>query len=652
MAKAAALGVAAGILAACQTNTATPVPATIEAGFARRVLIDATNFADFFETFADVYPTEVRDLGGGATEVVVGDGHFQGCPYQPLGPASGNPGCKEPFNDSNGNGRFDGAFLAGFDNGRPAVGVHDPVVVVAGAIRVGTATLGFASIDAVGYHYSEVERIEQDLAARGIVFDALIVQATHNHEAPDLMGQWGPYPSADLQEIPLLSGVHEAYLVHTRTQTADALAEAYSKLEPVELCLAKGSSHRNPVIDAWPAEYLETAMYLSGAGRPDNPASPQIYGWLMEGLEWDSRDPLIINHDLNTWQFRRGDGSVVATVVNTHSHPETRWFGNTYITADYPGYVRERLELEWPGSLGINVIGSVGGLLGPADVPIWQRDAAGNRITEMVNAVAWSEAAGTWVEMRNEAGAPLRFAAPKIAPDNSWEKTIALGYDYAELAIAALSDSSVCFTEGILAAAEERFLMPVYNPLFIAAGWLGLFPRTLYNAAGEPIAAIRSEVLGAFDPDYPDEQLGYVRTKISLARLELGNTDALVIFSAPGELFSEMILGLPEDLDDPAQEHRYWPQGRANHAADFRMRFTFNDLLLQPARPNERVHYMFFGLGNDELGYLVTESDFQEYHPLFDDEPPDHYEESNSVGPRNNEIMEGVYRRLKAALWP
>jgi hypothetical protein len=63
--------------------------------------------------------------------------------------------------------------------------------------------------------------------------DALFVQATHTHEAPDTMGQWGYIdPYIGLQEGP---GRSEDHMENLRAQAAQAVAEALDALVPVQV---------------------------------------------------------------------------------------------------------------------------------------------------------------------------------------------------------------------------------------------------------------------------------------------------------------------------------------------------------------------------------------------------------------------------------
>lgn len=639
---AALLGLTLALFTGCSSapeDVRRPGPRTaIEAGFATVPILTVQNFDDFFETFDDIHPVREIEHPGGTTEVIVGDGFFSGCPDVPEGPASGKPWCLEPFHDRNGNGWFDAAWIAGFGSSRPAVGVLDPIVAAAWAVRAGGRLIGFATIDAVGYHYSEVQQIRAMLAERGLVFDLLIVSATHTHEAPDTMGQWGPGLSGDL-ELPAGSGAQPRYLAQIRARTVEALVTAVDALEPAELCIATASSEINPVFASMPPEISPYTVYRMGGASFDYPQAPDGIAFQIEGLENDWRDPMIINHTLPILQFRRDDGSVLGTVMNIHSHPESLWARNTKVSSDYPHWVRVGLEAAFPGSLGIHVSGSVGGIIGPHDVPVWLRDEAGVR---------------QWGPMIDpDSGTPFLRAGepvtgPLIAANGTEAKARSLGWAYADLGVAALDDAT-CHRSARVDTADREFDMPVHNPQFVLAGLLGLFPRPFYDARGDELESVTWQAVQGLG-QYPSEPLGFARTRVGAAKLRFSPGEELLLVSAPGEMFSEHILGLPDDLFDPAQVHRWWPQGREKHARDYRVAFTLPELFWKANNPVRQRHWFLFGLGNDELGYLVPESDFIRYHPLLDDQPADHYEESNSPGPAAERVLHGVYLELAGEL--
>jgi hypothetical protein len=620
-------------LAAARPETA------IEAGFATHAYLTPETFHDVFETFTDSYPVRTVVDPGGATRTVTGDGYFSGCPDEPAGPAAGKPWCAEAFDDRNGNGWFDGAWLAGFGSSRAATGALDPQVAAAWALRAGGRLLGFATIDAVGIHASEVEKMRQALWARGLRFDTLIISATHSHESPDTMGQWGPDASRDI-DLPLHTGAGSPWLERVRGAVVAALASAVGRLEPAALCTARASSAVNPLFDAMPPQIERNVVYRMGGGTLDFPDAPDGLAFLVEGLENDWRDPFFVAHELPVLQFRRADGSVIGTVANLHSHPESLWSDNRLASADYPHWVREGLRAHFGGE-AVHVSGSVGGIIGPHDVPVWLRSVDGRR--------QW----GPLVDpdlgpITDGTAAALPVTGPLVAHNGTVDKARSLGWAYADLLAAAIGDAR-CHERASVASSDFDFRMPVHNPVFVLAGFLGLFPRSFEDAAGRPLPGIGADVLRATGL-YPTEPLGWVRTRVGAARLRFAGGDELTLVSAPGEMFSEQVFGLPDDLEDPTQIHRYWPQGRNRHAADYRVAFTLQDMLFGGRSPVQRHDWFLFGLGNDELGYLVPASDFIRYHPLFDDEPADHYEESNSAGPDVEAVLHGVYRRVATDL--
>jgi hypothetical protein len=52
----------------------------------------------------------------------------------------------------------------------------------------------------------------------------------------------------------------------------------------------------------------------------------------------------------------------IATLVNFACHPETLWSDNRLITADFPGYLCQRVEKEW-GGVSLYLNGALGGMV-------------------------------------------------------------------------------------------------------------------------------------------------------------------------------------------------------------------------------------------------------------------------------------------------
>jgi hypothetical protein len=219
-------------------------------------------------------------------------------------------------------------WVAGFDQGRAATGVHDDLFVVATVLDDGHSRLGIVSVDSIGIFHDDVVRIRRRLPA-DLKLDYTVVCATHNHSTPDLMGLWGPSV--------FQSGVDPNYLNRVIDASVQALSAAVASLQPARM------------------ELYEI---------PVDPA----------GLVSDTRKPDVYDADLRLMLFRGvGGDTVLGSIVGWGNHPETPWAGNTELTADFCGVIRDALErgivydgtVRQPGLGGTHVFvnGAVGGLM-------------------------------------------------------------------------------------------------------------------------------------------------------------------------------------------------------------------------------------------------------------------------------------------------
>ena len=107
----------------------------------------------------------------------------------PLGDPQ-NP-CLEAFNDTNGNGYFDAAWIGGFDNARAATGIDEEAPIMARTMVLAQGGEHFAiiSLDVVGVGPPAQEELRKILHTQlGLDRNHVLIHATHNHEGPDIMG--------------------------------------------------------------------------------------------------------------------------------------------------------------------------------------------------------------------------------------------------------------------------------------------------------------------------------------------------------------------------------------------------------------------------------------------------------------------------------
>ncbi len=226
----------------------------------------------------------------------------------------------EPYDDLDGDGVFSPVWMAGFDPGRAASGVHDDTWARALTLRRGELRVGVVALDLLGFSHDDVVRLRQQAQAAGLELDHVIVIATHTHESQDPLGFGGAHLIA--------SGYDPLYNQRVIDQSIDALRDAIAREREARVTL----------------------------GRTETP-----------GLVGDSRMPIVIDDTLSVLRFD-GDAGTIATLTVWGNHPEALGGDNTLISSDYPHYLRRDMEAAYPGSVAIFVPGALGGLMTPLEV--------------------------------------------------------------------------------------------------------------------------------------------------------------------------------------------------------------------------------------------------------------------------------------------
>lgn len=472
----------------------------------------------------------------------------------------------EPFEDTNGNDRFDAVWIAGFSTGRPATGVHDPIWVRAIVFEHGNTRVALAIVDAVGWFATEIDRT-RELLPESLELDHVIIGSTHVHETPDTIGLWG--------RKSLESGVDPDYQALVRQATADAIADAVAALEPVTMSVAQV-----PTVD----ETGSAQPYMS-----------------------DSRDPVVMDPNLTVMRFAaEGEPTrTVATVVHWASHPEYFWSRNNDITADYVYWVRDIVEngaaenqarglpaLEGLGGEVVYVNGAIGGLIYPGRAEPIGPD--GDPVTE--NGLAKAEAAG-----------------------------INLG----RLALEAISDAEevIDVADPAVAVRTGRMYVTIENTFYHVAGLVGLFGDRQFLGYDE------TDSIGPGNFPMLESRVSY---------LEVGNVG---IATAPGELFPELSIGGYDgehtygfELVDPNNSNP--PNLAAAPQGPY-----LKDLITM----NDGIEIaLIAGMTEDFLGYIVPDYDYvlDPNNPFVEQAEGDHYEETNSIGPKTEEELVGPMRSL------
>lgn len=482
-------------------------------------------------------------------------------------PAGDNFNATSNPSGTEGNAAFESVALAGFqgfmgEEIRPMNGVHDELTVRAVAFTNGDEKALLIVTDLLGllFHYNNP--VKRDLETNlGIPFDKIIIAATHTHHGPDPVGIWA-------------GQVYPDYMNFMMQQTYAAAAEAWSRLEPVEVrsatstpdaCYDRATLVRMPDYECFLGDY-EYANTEQGAG----------YDQFM--MQTDMRDPWVRRMEIPVMQLVATGGKTVATLVNFDDHPEVLLDENPLASADFPHYVRESVESRF-GGVGVYISGTVGGQMGAlrgTPIPLYDEDA------EPVYQPGMFDAEGNPV--------------PAWA-SGAEDRTRSLGYAVAAFAIDAIEDAP--FTVDPTLRINQSWVdVSIENPVY----------RLLVNKI--------KKTLSAEDKAYIIKapwcsSNGCIRTALHM--MTLGDATFL---TAPGEFPPEYTVGrattvTPYSQTDPGYEDYLFPAMPALRTA---------------VRSRE---FFFVGLANSYFGYAIPKSDtlpFSEAdHPNFYEEEYDPY---------------------------
>jgi hypothetical protein len=208
-------------------------------------------------------------------------------------------------------------------------GVHDPLQVRAFFVGHGKQAVAFVTVDSQGWFAAYQSPNERDggdnartdaaaaLAARGYDVTAanIVLSTTHDHAAPTLMGLWGH--------------TDPAYLHRVKEAAVQAVLEAASNTREAELWSATGTIRG----------------LLSQLQGTDQTA----------GFSVDDQLPML-------WARQPGTGATISMYADVPIHADQynpTASGNNQWSADYPGWVRDRLA-QLLGGTEVVAVGTLG----------------------------------------------------------------------------------------------------------------------------------------------------------------------------------------------------------------------------------------------------------------------------------------------------
>jgi hypothetical protein len=474
-------------------------------------------------------------------------------------------------------GNNPGIFIPAWDQGKVNIGngnsdgswVHDDIRATAVALKQNEQRIVFITSNTYMHLKADVDEIVQRVHSalpQEWANAEILVSATHNHHGPETA--FGPNP--DWYEM-------------AAGQMVAAAVAAVESVEPATATIAAG--HHN-------------------------------YGSV------DQRDPRIYDDRLNVLAFTSiASGASIAIMVQWNAHPETTlgweppaaaaglddacaikgWRDDDctaedrYFSGDYVGVLETRLKAAHGGEVAY-FNGALGVLTGPLHASTWLVDAAhpvGDGKTVPEGAIPLAEC---------DKSNPYEC--------QSFAKTESTGNELANAVNALLANAAPLSIEAVTIRKQE-FYSRVTNLGFrvlAAEGELGWKPMQVYNCDAKPFTDDNCVNVGTETVDDPvlTPLLGYKVgkgdvLKTQVIHVDLGDVGMLFV---PGEVSSELVIGLPEDFNTaPPEKYNRDPDEHAV-GADYVIPGHLLSLVDEPIT-------FIIGLGMDELGYFVPASEYR-----------------------------------------
>jgi len=310
------------------------------------------------------------------------------------------------------------------------------------------------------------------------------------------------------------------------------------------------------------------------------------------GLTNDLRLPKILDENLAILQAKDSKGKILVTAVNGSNHPEDLGQKNRQISADYCHWLIRELE-ERTGAPAVFVNGAIGGLMTPLEVKIDDPDT----------------------------GHP--------APQESYRHAELVGR---KIACEALALAAVAHEMGRTGVEIRRreVRIPLNNTLYRAALGLGIMQRGVYTldqALTGPLGALLGKD---------------IRTEVGIYRI-----GDLVIGAIPGELYPELSLGQYQEPQDPGADY----QGARREPG---LRAILGRVASGGGSSASGDSHCLFviGLANDEIGYIIPRSEWDESPPFCYGRAKKQYGEVNSCGSDTAPVLLEALEKLVGTTRP
>ncbi len=431
-----------------------------------------------------------------------------------------NPKDGDTYEDLNNNGIFDAVWMAGFQNRRPANGIHDNLWARTMVLDNGNKRIAIVSVDIIGFMHDDVIDVRNKIP-KDLHITYSIICSTHTHEGPDMLGLWG--------KTYLKSGVNRDYMNFVKSKIVESIVSATMSLQPASLIFSQD---------------------LNDA----------------DSLVVDSRRPIVKDPGIRVLRaIDPQDHHTLGTLVTWACHPEILWSHNLLITSDFVNYVRQGIE---------NGIYAGDSLVesGTGGVAVYINGCIGGLMTMDPETAVYDP----WLH--------------KDFKEPSFDKARSLGYRIASIALHSETRDADTINTASMALVARTLSLPFNNKLYRLGAALGVIDRGIN---------------------------GWWTVQSEVAALRIGPATFLTM---PGEMYPEIVNG---GIVNPT-------------GADY----SISPIEVPPIRSLISSKYKFvFGLSNDEIGYIIPQSEWDVKPPYLYSAKESPYGEINSLGPQTGPLV-------------
>ncbi|MFN0118935.1 MAG: neutral/alkaline non-lysosomal ceramidase N-terminal domain-containing protein [Blastocatellia bacterium] len=265
----------------------------------------------------------------------------------------------------------------------PSTGVHDPLYATVLLVKGDGISVAMVSCDLRSFPSERIVRLARE---RGLANHTLI-SVTHNHSGP-MTWEDQSWPTAA-----------KSWFAETEDKILGAIEAASKQMSAARIAAGSGEIYLGHNRRSLGAGGKVTMLWRNAERKPTAPIDPALGVIRVDGA----------------------DGKPRAILVNYACHAVVLGPDNRQLSADYPGYLRNRLEREYPGALCLFTQGGAGDINPYLDKQPVNENGFGEAEKMGVALAAAAIKIAARLQRRADAQSSLRAVSEVVTLQDRWD---------------------------------------------------------------------------------------------------------------------------------------------------------------------------------------------------------------------------------------